>query len=258
MSLFTLADIDDFRADRLVSLAAGLAPDADWSDAYLLRKLVAAEADISHKLGVKLEPTVVFPDEPTEQEVTDLEGKPYIVEPGYDFDPEFFQGEKWGRIDTRQMPIISVEEVKWAYPSTMNTVYTVPADWLRIDKKYGVIQMVPAGAFSAAPLSVWVLSVLGGGRLVPFMVRIKYTCGLKDAKADWPDLIDVIYKAAALSIVDDLMLPQSGSISADGLSMSQSLDTEKYRDQMEARLFGPRGSNGGLKAAICGITSIFA
>jgi len=47
--------------------------------------------------------------------------------------------------------------------------------------------------------------------------------------------------------------PNSASISADGLSQSLSVDMEKYRGAIEATLFGPKGSNGGLMTAIHGI-----
>jgi hypothetical protein len=263
VSLFSQADVATFRSDRLAQPLATLAAGATISDAYLLSKLLAAEAEVSRKLRVKLEPTYVFSDEPTDAQKAALPLKtvgsvqtgpiPYIVEPGYDFDPSIFEGESWGRIDTRQQPIISVDSVQWAYPAPTNTIYTVPPAWLRIDKKYGTIQMVPSGQFTTAPLSIWVLSVLGGGRNVPFMIRINYTCGLADPFGDWPDLIDVIYLVATLKVIEGLYVPQSGSVSGDGLSMSNSFDVQKYRENINAMLFGEKGSNNGLFSAIHGV-----
>lgn len=259
MSLFSLgADITEFRS-RLGPVIANLAPGQTWTDAQLLAFLKSSEAQISQRLGVKLEPTQVFTDDPTDAQITALADldppiAAWIVEPGYDFDPAIFEGERWGRIDTRQLPIISVNSVAWAYPTPANLVYTVPPTWLRVDRKYGAIQMVPSGQFGTAPLSVWVLSVLGGGLNVPFMIRIDYVCGLKDARTDYPNLIDAIYKNATIMLINGLFLPSGGSISADGLSMSQSIKVQDWQDQVDYMLFGPKGSNGGLRQAILGAT----
>jgi hypothetical protein len=56
-----------------------------------------------------------------------------------------------------------------------------------------------------------------------------------------------------LKVIDDGFLPQSGSISADGLSQSLSVDMDKYHDAIGRTLNGGKGSNGGLMTAIHGI-----
>jgi hypothetical protein len=53
--------------------------------------------------------------------------------------------------------------------------------------------------------------------------------------------------------VEDAFVPQSGSISADGLSQSLSVDVSKYHDAVDAILNGPPNSNGGLMTRIHGI-----
>ena len=60
-------------------------------------------------------------------------------------------------------------------------------------------------------------------------------------------------KKAVLKILEDSFLPQSGSISADGLSQSLSVDMEKYHDMIDRTLNGGKGSNGGLMTAIHGV-----
>lgn len=257
MSLFDEKDVKAFRQDRLGLLVRNLFPGAEFTDSFVLDKIKAAEAETSRKLAVKLEPTKVFPGEPTDEQVTALNGMPYIVEPGYDFDPELFANERWGRLDTRQRPIISVESIKFAYPAPGNTVFDVPQEWMRLDKKYGVIQLVPAVNFNAAPLGAFVMSVLGGGSTVPFMIRMEYTCGLADPLVAWPDLVDVILKTATLKIVQDPQLPQSASTNADGLSQSRGLEIEKLEDTIDRLLFGGKGSNGGLRTAIHGVQMDF-
>lgn len=255
MSLFTLADVASFRNDRLASVKTTYFPDAVWSDAYLLQQLQAAESDISRRLKVKLEPTAVFPYPPSEEEIAALDGKPYLDEPGYDYDPEFFRAERWGYIITRQRPIISVEEVRLAYPSPSQTVYKIPDDWLRLDRKYGQIRMVPASSAFVAPLGAFIMQALGGGHTIPSMIQLKYTAGLEDAKTKWPDLIDVIMRAAVLKMIKGGFFPGSESISSDGLTQSRTVKTEDFDEEIEHALFGPKGSNGGLWTAIHGMST---
>ncbi len=97
------------------------------------------------------------------------------------------------------------------------------------------------------------MQALSGGRLIPFMIQLRYTSGLQNVFRDWPDLIDVIKKKAVLGIIKDSFLPSSGSISADGLSQSSSIDTGMYDDMIDLAIDGPKGSNGGLMTAIHGV-----
>ncbi|MDP3327194.1 hypothetical protein [Parvibaculum sp.] len=253
MSLFTNADVAAFRADRLASIISTYFPSVTWSDAYLLQQIQAAEKDVSRKLKVKLEPTAVFPYPPSDEEIAALDGKPYLDEPGYDYDPEFFRAERWGYIVTRHKPIISVEEVRLAYPSPSQTVYRIPDDWLRLDRKYGQIRMVPASSAFVAPLGAFIMQALGGGHTIPSMIQVKYTVGLENAVTEWPDLIDVIMKSAVLRLIKGGFFPGSESISADGLTQSRTVKIEDFEKPIEEALFGPKGSNGGLWTAIHGI-----
>lgn len=254
MSLFSSADLAKFKTDRLLRAAQTYWPGVELSDDYLLMQLQAAEAHIGHELRVFLEPTTIFPYEPSEDEISALQG-PYAEEPGYDYDPEFFGPGRWGYIVTRQRPIVSVEFIRFAYPSPQQTFYAIPSEWIRLDKKHGQINLVPAAAGFTAPLNAFMLQAVGGGAMIPFMLQVKYVAGLQNVKTDprWADLLDVIFKQAVLNVLDDNFTPQSGSISADGLSQSMSMDSDKYRDSIEVRLWGPKGSNGGLWTSIHGI-----
>lgn len=253
MSLFTTADLTSLRNDRLVTIMQTYFPDVTLSDDYLMQKIYAAEKDVSRQLKVLFEPTVIFPYEPTQEEITALNGDPYIEEPGYDYDSHFFQGDRWGYIVTRQHPIISVEFVRMVYPDARQAFYTIPQAWLRLDKKYGHIRMVPASQTFVAPLGAFLMQALGGGSSIPSMIQVKYVAGLTDARDEWPDLIDVILKTAVLKTFQDGLFPSSESISADGLSQSRSVKIQDYEDMVNTKLFGPKGSNGGLWTAIHGI-----
>lgn len=255
------AIVAELRADRLIVVGEEYLPDVDLSDDYIYGKLLAAEAAIARTLRVHIEPTVILPTGYEQAEVDALpEGTAWDEEPPYDYDPEFFMGERWGYIVTRQHPIISVDYIEFAYPAPTNTVYRIPHDWIRLDKKYGHIRLVPASQAFSMPLGAFLMQAIGGGRTIPHMIRVRYTAGLgKDAgevMSNWPDLIDVIKKQAVLGIIKDTFVPTSGSISADGLSQSMGTDLMKYQDVIDHALFGPKGSNGGLQAAIHGIRTM--
>ena len=87
------------------------------------------------------------------------------------------------------------------------------------------------------------------------MIQLKYTAGLSNVACKWPDVLDVIQRAAVLRLVQGYYLPQSASISGDGLSQSQSFDGQKHQDLIAEALFGPKGCNGGLFTAIHGVVT---
>lgn len=253
MSIFCTGDLTAIRQDSLMLAAAYNPALANMSDTALMNRLMIAEADIARKLKVRLEPTVIFPYPPTEAEITALDGKPWDEEPGYDYDPDFFQGDSWGFIVLNERPVSSVEFVRFAYPSPSQTFYAIPHEWIRLDKKSGQIRLVPVGQSFTAPLNAFIMQALGGGRSVPYMLQVKYTSGLTDVKKKWPDLVDVIIKSAVLSAIKSAFQPQSGSISADGLSQSLTVDMAKYSETIDEALNGPKGSNAGLWTAIHGL-----
>lgn len=118
----------------------------------------------------------------------------------------------------------------------MNTVWNLPLEWLKLDKKYGHIRVVPAGTSYSAPFSAWMMQVLGGGRNIPQMIRIRYKAGLQNAAVQYPDLVDVVKKMALLRIVNNLMPGTSESVSADGLSQSKSVDLKVYQEAIKEKM----------------------
>lgn len=253
MSLFSEDDVDSFRSDRLALVQSQYFPEATFTDEYLLGQIQAAEQDVGLALKVPLEPTTIFPYPVTQAQIDGLSGAPYIEEPGYDYDPEFFRNERWGYIVTRQKPIISVTSINLVYPAPTSQVFQIPQDWLRIDKKYGHIRMVPASSTFVAPLGAFLMQALSGGAQIPSMIQVIYVAGLTDAKDKWPAVIDVILKRAVQKVMKGSFLPGSASISGDGLSQSLSLKIKDFEDDYQTALFGDKGSNGGLWSAIHGI-----
>jgi hypothetical protein len=247
---FVIADI---RADQLIAVAQNLLPGVTLSDDYIWRKVLAAEGEISHQLRVDLQPTQYFPRTPTDAQIAALGTMPWKEDPAYDYDPEMFQGDKWGFTDVRRSPVISVQEMRYAYPSDEQFTYTIPLDWLKIDKKYGQIRVVPTSNGSLALLNSYLLQLLGAGRIIPHMINLTYVAGLANASRDFPELLDAVKKIAVLKMIEDAFVPQSGSISADGLSESISVDVGKYHESVDRILNGDKGGNGGLMTAIHGI-----
>lgn len=247
-----LVAVTKMRRDRLVLLASSIMPDLKLSDDFIWDKLMSAEAEIAHVLRVPLAPTRFFPRQPSAEQIEALNGMPWAIDPAYDYNPTDWYGDKWGMIITRQKPIQSVIGMRFVYPSPNQTIVNVPFDWIRGDFKYGQIQLVPTGTAYQTLLGGLFMSQLSGGKTLPFTIDLEYVAGLRNAHADYPDLVDAVYKLAATKIVEDGFLPQSGSISADGLSQSLSVDASKYHEAIGRVLNGADG-NGGLVARIHGI-----
>lgn len=248
--------IEELRADRLVAAASGGLAGPTPSDDYIWEKIRAAESEIAHVLRVPLVATQFYPERPTEDEIAALAGKPWAIDPGYDLGPENNAGDRWGMVALRNKPLLDIQRFRFAYPAVDGVHYDVPLEWLRPDKKYGYVNVVPASFSISVPLSTIVMQALSAGRTVPLMLQITYTAGLENAARDYPELLDAIKKHAVVKMIEDSFKPQSGSISADGLSQSISMDMDKYRDTVDHILNGPKGANGGLVAAIHGIRAM--
>ena len=249
-----LGAVASLRRDRLYSLINTYMPGQSVSDAYLVEKLLAATATISRQLRVFLVPTQMLPNTVDQSEIDTwtAQGLAVALEPAYDYDPALFQGNTWGRTLTRQRPIITLQSMAFVYPTPTSVLYQIPTDWFRIDKKYGVINLLPINTSLALPLNAFILSALGGGRTVPEFIQIRYQAGLANCARDYPDILDLIKKQAVVSIYEDLFLPGSlsQSTSADGLSQSQSLGfkIDDYVTMIDKKVETLRQSLFGIRA----------
>ena len=262
-SLLFIRDIiiDELRQNQLVLMAQTFFPGITLTDDFIWNSVQAAESEMARRLRVPLLPTQIFPLSPDQDPTGTIQtkinalppGMPWAVDAPYDYDPDFFQGEKWGFMPLRRKPLISVSLIRFVYPAPTIGFYDVPADWLRIDKKYAHIRFVPASSPFVAPLNAFILQALGGGRTIPFAMQATYIAGITDPWDTYPEMIDAIKKMAILKILENGYFPSSGSISADGLSQSMSIDMKLYRDTINNIIDGPPGANGGLMTAIHGI-----
>lgn len=248
--------IEEVRADQLMQTTRRFSGvKAPLSDDYIWSKIVAAEADMARELRVPLVPTKFFPSTPAPEVIADLD-MPWSIDPGYDYQQDMFFPDKWGMLKLNNRPLISVEKVSFDFPTMGDSFFEMPIEWLRSYDKYGHVQFVPSTPALFSTAGTFVMRALTGYNLVPMMVHITYVAGLPDAAKNYPELLDAIKKAAVLYAIEDWFPAQSGSISADGLSQSISVDTAKYRDTIDAVVNGEPGTNGGLMAAIHGIRSI--
>lgn len=239
----------ELQKDRLIRVAQTYFPDVELSDNYIWGKLRAAEREIEKKLRVFLEPVVVLPEtaSQTEMDALDAAGTRWVEESGYDWSPELFQGNSWGFIITRRKPIISVDYIRFEYPISNTTIFTVPDQWIRLDKKYGHIRLLPVGTLVSAPLNSYIMSVMGGGQTVPHILMLRYTAGIKDISEEHPDIVDAIKKLAVLKIIADEFLPTSSSISADGLIESTSIDMDKHHAHIDKTIEDARDELQGIR-----------
>lgn len=248
--------VNDIRQEQLLAAAAGVLQDVKVTDSYIWSKLRAAESEIAHRLRVPLVPTRFFPAKPTQEEIDALDGMAWEVEVGYDYTQDMFERSKWGYIVTRQRPVISIERLRFSLPSSSASFFDIPQEWIRIDAKAGHLRILPTTNASLVTSSVLGMTALNWNSVVPSMIQLEYTAGLTDVENTYPELIDAIKKLAVCKIVTEAFLPQSGSISADGLTESISVDASKYQDLIDHIIDGPAGANGGLQAKINGIRAM--
>jgi len=237
------------RRDRLIVAAQTFAPDQPLQDDYLLEKLVAAEATIQRALRIFLTPREMLPFGAAQSEIDALTAAGSVVEmePGYDYTPDIFEGNTWGLMVLRQKPIIQVHSITFSYPAPSDTLFTIPNEWIRPDLKYGTLNLVPVQTAISLPLNAFILSALGGGRTVPLMLQVRYSAGLANCAQTHPDILDLIKKEAVLSIIEDMYVPASGSVSADGLSQSISFQADNYRKSIDAKIERLRQSIHGVR-----------
>jgi hypothetical protein len=235
------------------------------TDDMLWDKLMAAESEAERSLRVFFSPTEVVPDNAPQAEIDALEAAKtrYVTVSNFDYEPDLFLNDAWGYVQLAHKPIQAIRSVIIAFPTPFLQNYQVPADWLRLDRKYGQLQFVPTSTAAVTPVGAYAVAMWGGS-IYPQALQIRYLCGLTNANGQavtsfaqhWNDLVDVVKRMAISKLMKTGFLPTSSSISADGLSQSNSFDMAAWQDGINESLFGPKGSNGGLFASIHGITSM--
>jgi hypothetical protein len=197
------------------------------SDAQLWQYLQAGAKELERKLKVSLSPIEIFPDEPTSAELTALNSADYLVEPGYDLPPNFLSAQNFGAMQLRKVPVIAVHSITINYPGYNTAIFNIPMSWVRLDKKYGQIHLFPGNTPMISNSSIMTWQAMNSGQTIPHMIRVRYTAGIDASNGNYPDIVMLAQRMAALRMPQTAFLPQSGSISADGLSQSTSMDVQK-------------------------------
>jgi hypothetical protein len=232
--------VPKFRYQRLaLANSAGLDL-SSLDDDYMWDKIVAAEAEVGRKLGVFLQATEVFSIEASDAALAAIGTRPYVIEPGYDLPPDFFQIGRFGAMRLNHTPVLSVTSMSLRHPALATSAFDVPPSWLMLVGKSGLLQVMPGSGVQTLPLALFTMQAMGSGYTIPQMIRVQYTAGLTPAHALYPEVVDATLRAATLLVLADALLPQSGSISADGLSQSLSQDVAKHQEALDAKLEGLR------------------
>lgn len=229
-------DVYDFRVNQVAIAGSNFDVLAGLSDAVLWQKLVAAEADLSRRMGIPLVPTEIFYAPPSPAEIAALAGKPYLVEDGYNMPSNFLGIGKFGCFRLRVNPVIEIKSIKLIYPNQAGFSFEIPAGWIRLENKSGLVHLFPSALSVSAPLSIMTLQAITAGYEVPCMIRVRYTAGIDAASGLYPDLMDIAKRMAVLRILHDAFLSSSDSISADGLSQSQSTDLKQMQSNIDDQI----------------------
>lgn len=254
--------LTSFRADMALG-GAGYFPPAALTDDLLWGKLLAAEAEAERLLNVFFSAVEVIPDNAPQSEIDALDaaGTRYVQEAAFDFEQAMFLPNEFGMLQLGHRPVQAVHSVIIKIPSPFLASLVVPNDWIRLTKKYGAVRFYPTSTASVSVLGSMGIGFMSGGTY-PNVIEIRYISGLKNAAglvsssaaAIWPDLIEVVKKMAILNMLNASFPSSSESISADGLSQSKSVDTDKWQGIVDVLLFGSKGSHGGLYTSIHGVT----
>jgi hypothetical protein len=251
MSIMTEADVLAVRTDRLMSAAASYFPTITLSDTYILGKLQVEEKQMERALRAYLEPVELLPSnwDPANAAALVAGGSRVVWEPGYDYYPGMLGGWEQPLI-LRQRGVNSVTSINFMFPSATMTLYEIPQEWWRIDYKYGIITFLPVVATLAVQMSGLLLSIVSAGQKIPQAIYVRYQAGMTDVRDDHPDVVDAIYRSAVCSIIEDQFTGGSWSTSADGLSQSFNIDTQKYRDRVAVVVERVRRSLQGVQLAV--------
>ncbi len=200
----------------------GLADEAALYD----EAIAAAEANFERATRVLLSPKTIR-TRPRDDEEYDIADDPYTLHRAFSRRPV--------RIQLRWRPVLEVLSVRLEFDRD-STILDVPLKWVRLDKRLGVITIVPFGAaapaVAAAGASMW-LPVLGRsmwpGDAVPQLVAVDYRAGYENAAEDpaLADVRDCLARDAAWRVLEAVRSLVPNSVSLDGFT--QNFDTVQQR-----------------------------
>lgn len=234
--------VADLKADELYGVVIqAVGESSPYADAAIQRKLIAAEDEYERALSIRFAPTRVFSDAYGRQQGVFPAGSPAelpgdfstlndLTEPAYNYTTDFYGAGRWGEMDLNYRPVRSITKLWFAFPGT-NPIWTVPKEWIRLDQKFGSLQIVPSTSAAAyASFNAYILSTLSGGRGLPHAVFIDYETGFtaEELETHHNDLLEGVRLLTLLSLLPGAGVIASpgggsgGSLGLDGLSRSHS------------------------------------
>lgn len=199
-------DVESYLIGYLPYLAA---VDSTAMTAAFTKAIATASRAMAGALQVEFEPTIIKMKPAAGLEKGWTETADYQIE---EAPLSFVQGSMGA--DTlpiyvmRRRPIISVESMRFVIGAT--TVFTVPSQWLQLDKTLGTVSILPDGA-TAASLSTssplyWVPLLQGGvwrWRVIPNFICIDYTAGWNsfDTDPETQELREMLAQCAAADVL---------------------------------------------------------
>lgn len=226
----TVAQVKD---DYLFGLALTNSGGVAYADTEIWAKIRSAEDDYERILGTRFSSRVII-SEPIAGEVFDEE------EPAYDYDDDFFAAQRWGDLKLRVAPVRSVQKMFFGWPNRQNVAFTIPASWIRLDRDFGLIRLVPDSAAVYATFTSYLLSLFRGGVGVPQSIFVNYTAGFiqSELENNHRGLLGALKKRAVADVlaIMAMQLFQRGdgaSQSVDGLSQSRSGGASVFRTVWE-------------------------
>lgn len=237
---------EEIKGDQLYGILLKAKGEArDYPDTEILRKIRAAEDFYEHDLnlffGVKK-----FICGATEQGIiVNPDAEPYgeIEEPGYDYDRDWYLGDRWGYLKLRNRPVVpdrtsasGITKFFFSFPSAVPHLFDVPQAWIKPDFQYGQINIIPTNAAIYASFSAFFLSIASGGAYgLPKVIFLTYLAGYDHdrLRRDQADLLEgvklrtLLFLGGILGNIFGMGL-QSNSIGLDGLSHSRGFAGGKY------------------------------
>ncbi len=167
---------------------------------------------------------------------------PEIEEPGYDYEGDFWDGNKWAHVDLMHRPVIpdtttqsGITKYFLGFPTADKKLFEIPQEWIKANFKYGTVQLVPVNGAIYASFNNWFLAFTLGGINIPMILYIDYFAGLeKDRlRKDNAHLLEALKMRVVLfmgGILGNIRAEglASRSLSLDGLSHSRGYGGGKY------------------------------
>jgi len=258
---------------------------ADFSDDAIQQKIVAAEDFYSNNLKLSWFVQRVFTD--VHGRGADPHGKVFpgndplgvlnlpadyneltdLDEPAYDYQRDFWGEERWGFLQLWRRPVRDIVQVVFAYPGTQ-PIYRVPDEWIRLDKRYGKLQLIPSsGTAIYASFNAYFLGVIAGGRGLPQSIYVDYVVGytVDLLNAQHQDLLEGLRLRTVLLLMGILGIVRLGgltndSLSLDGLSRSRGTSGKygPYSGRIELAIEQEKEIRNSWLASRRGIPVVFA